>query len=234
MWYLWQMNECVHAALLEWYWQVRSNIHMWKETCPSATLPTRNPTLTSLRLNPCFQSKRPATNCTSSDLAMVVQFYLVGDVNVLVGSVHAIKKNTEALVIASKETGIEVNADKTKYIVMSWDQNAGRSHDIKIDNSSFDRAEEFIYLGTALTNQNSIQEEIKSRLKSRNACYHLVQNLLSSSLLSRILKIKIQNYNFAFVLYRCETWSLILGRNVGWRCLRIGCWGEYLGLRGMR
>jgi len=55
----------------------------------------------------------------SSDSAMVVQFYLVDDVNVLVGSVHAIKKNAEALVIASKETGLEVNADKTKYIVMS-------------------------------------------------------------------------------------------------------------------
>ena len=84
---------------------------------------------------------------------MVVQFYLVDDVNVLVGSVHAIKKNAEALVIASKENGLEVNADKTKYIVVSWDQNAGRSHSIKIGNSSFDRVEEFIYLGTALTNQ---------------------------------------------------------------------------------
>jgi Fe-S-cluster containining protein len=51
--------------------------------------------------------------------------------------------------------------------------------------------EGFRYLGTTLTNQNSIQEEIKSRLKSGNACYHSVQNLLSSSLLSEILKIKI-------------------------------------------
>jgi len=92
---------------------------MWKETCPSTTLPTRNPTLSSLRLNPCLQSKRPATNSMSCDSAMVVQFYLVDDVNVLVGSVHAIKKNAEALVIASKENGLEVNADKTKYIVVS-------------------------------------------------------------------------------------------------------------------
>jgi len=93
--------------------------------------------------------------------------------------------------VASKETGLEVNVDKSKYMVMSWDQNAGQSHCTKIDNSSFERVEEFKYFGTTLTNQNSIQEEIKSRLKSGNACYHLVQNLLSSSLLSKNLKIKI-------------------------------------------
>jgi len=74
---------------------------------------------------------------------------------------------------------------------MYHDQNAGRSHSIKIDNSSFERVEEFIYLGTTLTDQNSIQEEIKSRLKSGNTCYHLVQNILSCSLLSKNLMIKI-------------------------------------------
>jgi len=69
--------------------------------------------------------------------------------------------------------------------------------------------EEFIYLGTTLTNQNSIQEEIKSRLKSGNACYHSMQNLLSSSLLSRNLKIKIyRTIILPVVLYGCETWSL--------------------------
>jgi len=94
--------------------------------------------------------------------------------------VHTVKENAEALIVASKEIGLEINADKTKFMVMSRDQNAGRSHSMKIDNSSFERAEEFIYLGTNLTNQNSIQEETKSRLKSGNACYHSVQNLLSS------------------------------------------------------
>jgi len=73
-----------------------------------------------------------------------------------------IKKNTEASVVASKEIGLEVNADKVKYMVMSRDQNARQSHSIKIDNSSFERVEEFKYFGTALTDQNSIQEEIKS------------------------------------------------------------------------
>jgi hypothetical protein len=59
---------------------------------------------------------------------------------------------------------------------------------MKIDNISFKSAEEFKYLGTTLTHQNSVQEEIKSTLKSGNVCYHSVQNLLSSSLLSKNLK----------------------------------------------
>ena len=107
------------------------------------------------------------------------------------GSVHTIKENAEALVVASKEIGVEVNVDKIKYIVLSRVRNAGRSHSVKSDNSSFERAEEFKYLGTTLTNQNSIQEKIQSKLKSGNACYHSVQNLLSSSLLSKNLNIKI-------------------------------------------
>jgi hypothetical protein len=85
----------------------------------------------------------------------------------------------------------ELNADKSKYMVMSRNQNPGRIHDIQIGNSSFERVKEFKYLGTTLINQNSFQEEIKSKLKSGNACSHSVQNLLSSSLLSKNLKIKI-------------------------------------------
>jgi len=85
------------------------------------------------------------------------------------------KKNTEALVDASKEIGLVVNADKTKYMVMSQDQNAGQSHRIKNYNISFERVEEFKYLATTLTNQNSVQEEIRSRLKKSG------NNLLSFS-----------------------------------------------------
>src|SRR5215469_11214975 len=113
------------------------------------------------------------------------------DVNILGGSVHTVKKNVEALVAATKETGLEVNAHKTKYMTVSRDQNAGRIHSMKTDNSSIEMVEEFKYLGTTLTNQNSIQEEIKSRLKLGNACCYSVQNVLSSRLLSKNLKIKI-------------------------------------------
>ena len=91
----------------------------------------------------------------------------------------------------TRETGLEINADKTKYMVMSRDHNAGVIDSVKTDNSTFERVEEFKYLRTTLTNQNSIAEEIKSRLKSGNACYHSVQNLLSSRLLSKNLKTKI-------------------------------------------
>ena len=113
------------------------------------------------------------------------------DVNILGGSIHNLKENAEALVAVTRESGLEVGTDKTKYMVMSRDQNAGLIQSVRIDNSTFQRVEEFKYLGTILTIQNSIAEEIKSRLRSGNACYHSVQNLLSSRLLSKNLKIKI-------------------------------------------
>jgi len=86
------------------------------------------------------------------------------------------------LLVASKETGLDVNGDKSKYMVMSPCQAAGVSHNIRNDNKSFERAKERKYLGTTLTNQNSMREEIKIRMKSGNFCYHSVQNFLSSSL----------------------------------------------------
>jgi hypothetical protein len=83
------------------------------------------------------------------------------NVNILGGCIHAIKKNTVALVVASKEIGLEVNAEKTKYMVMSGDQNAGGNHIIKIDIKSFERVKKFKYLGTTLT------IEIPFRMKLR-------------------------------------------------------------------
>ena len=97
---------------------------------------------------------------------------------------------------------------KTTYMLMSRDQNAGRSHYVKNDNSSSERLEEFKYLGTTLTDQNSIQEEIKIKLRSGNACYRSVQNLLSSSLLSKNEKIKKYRTIILPVLCGCETQSL--------------------------
>ena len=100
------------------------------------------------------------------------QLLVYGDVvKILGGSINTTQNNTEALVLANKEIGLDVNADKTKYMVMSRDQNARQSHSIKTDNSSFEKMEQFMYLGTTSTNQNSIQEEIKGRLQSGNAGY---------------------------------------------------------------
>jgi len=102
---------------------------------------------------------------------------------------------------------------------MSRDHNAGRSHSTKIDNSTFERVEEFRYLGTAIKYQNSIQEVIKGRMKSGNACYHSVLNLLSSTLLAINLEIKTyRNIILPVFMCGCETWLLTMRKE---RRLRV-------------
>ena len=90
-------------------------------------------------------------------------FYLYADdISILGGNVHTVQKSAENLVVASKEIGLEVNADKSQYMVTSGDQNAGRSDSTKIDNTSFERVEQFKFLGIALRNQNCSQEELEA------------------------------------------------------------------------
>jgi hypothetical protein len=147
-----------------------------------------------------------------------------------------IKKKTEALLDDRKEVGLEVNPEKTKYMLMSHSQKIRQKYSIKIANRSFEGVGKFKYLGTTLTYQNCMHEEIKSRLHSGNACYHSVQSLLSSRLLSRNVKVKIHKIIIRpVVLYGCETWSLTLReghrlRVFENRVLR----GYYLDLRGMK
>jgi hypothetical protein len=91
------------------------------------------------------------------------------------------------------------------------------------------------YWNEPLTDQNSVQEAIKSRLKLGNACYHSVKNLLSSRLLSKNLKIKIyRTIILPVVCMGVKPGRWHWGRNADWGCLRIVCWGEYLVLRGTR
>jgi hypothetical protein len=96
-------------------------------------------------------------------------------------------------------------------MLVSRYHNANQNQDIKIAIRSSENVSQFKYLGTTVTNQNLIQEEIKRRLNSCNACYHSVQNLLSSRLMPKCLKIKINKAPILpVVLHGCETWSLIL------------------------
>jgi hypothetical protein len=91
-----------------------------------------------------------------------------------------IKKNTETLIDDSKEVGLEFNLEKINNMFLSCHQNVGQNWDITKANRSFENVSQFKYLGMTVTNQNLLQEEIKRRLNSGNACYYSVQNLVFS------------------------------------------------------
>jgi hypothetical protein len=85
-------------------------------------------------------------------------------VNIMEENIDTIKKNTEALLNSSKEVCLEVNPEKTKYMLMSRNQKIGQKYSINIANRSFEDVAKFKYLGTTLTEQNWTQEEINSTL----------------------------------------------------------------------
>jgi hypothetical protein len=99
------------------------------------------------------------------------------DVNLLGDDIDTIKKNTETLIGASKEVGLEVNTEKAKYMLISHHENAGQNHNIKIANRSFENMAKFNYLGKIITDQNVFHGKIKSGLNLDNACYYSVHNL---------------------------------------------------------
>jgi hypothetical protein len=120
------------------------------------------------------------------------------------------KENTETLLEDSRGVGLEINAEKTKYMIMSRHPNSGQNQNIRIAKEQFQNMAKFKHLGTTLINQNDYHDETKRRLDSGKACYHSVQNILSSCL---IQKKEIKIYNtviFSVVLYGYETLSLTL------------------------
>jgi hypothetical protein len=128
------------------------------------------------------------------------------DMNLLGDDLDIINRNTVTLIDASKEVG------KPQYMLVFPYQNADQSRDIKTANRSFENVSQFKYLESTVTNQDLIQEEIKRRLNSDNAFYYSVQNLSSSRLLPKNVKVRIyKTIILPVVLYECETWYLIKG-----------------------
>jgi hypothetical protein len=109
------------------------------------------------------------------------------DVNLLGDNIDTTKDNIETLTDAGKDVGLQVNTEKTKYM-LPHHQNARKNHYIKTENRCFKNVAQLRYLGTTARNQNLIQKEIKNL---SNACYHSVQNLLSPHLLSKNVKSRI-------------------------------------------
>ncbi|KAJ4434002.1 hypothetical protein ANN_16321 [Periplaneta americana] len=139
------------------------------------------------------------------------------DVNTLGENPQTIRENAEILLEASKAIGLEVNLEKTKYMIMSRDQNMVRNGTIKIGDLLFEEVEKFKYLGVTVTNINDTREEIKRRINMGNACYYPVEKLLSSSLLSKNLNVRIyKTVILPVVLCGSETWTLILREEHRW------------------
>jgi hypothetical protein len=118
------------------------------------------------------------------------QFLACAGDNIVAENTDTVKKNTGALLDASKEFGLEVIPEETNCMLMSRSQKLGQKHSVRIANRSFEDEAEFKYLGTTLTDQNCMDEEIKRRLNSKNAFYLFIQSLLSSPFLCRNLKVK--------------------------------------------
>jgi hypothetical protein len=100
------------------------------------------------------------------------------DINLFGDSINTVKEDTETLLKAGKEAGLEINGEKTKNMIMSRHPNSRQNHNIRIAIESFDHAAKFKYLGTTQTNQKDIHDEVKSRLIT-------AQNLLFPSYINK-------------------------------------------------
>ncbi|PSN49532.1 hypothetical protein C0J52_04975 [Blattella germanica] len=130
---------------------------------------------------------------------------LLGDSEeILMDNMHILRSSTRKL-------GLEVNVNKTKYMVTRRNASCKANGQLMTNEGNFEEVAEFKYLGALITNRNEKQKEIKHRLNSGNACYYALQQLLSSQLLSKNIKLKIyKTVILPVILYGCETWTLTL------------------------
>jgi len=97
--------------------------------------------------------------------------FYADDDNLLGDSLNTIQWNSETLLEASSDIGLEINAEKTNYMIMSHNQNSGKNQNIRITNELFENKKKFKCLKTTLTNHNDIQDEIKCRLNSESIIF---------------------------------------------------------------
>ena len=127
-------------------------------------------------------------------------------VNMLGENLQTVRENAEIFIKARKDIGLEVDSEKTKYMVTSRHQIVIQNQNVVIGNLSFENVEKLRYLGVTVTKTNDIREELKRRINMGNACYYSLEKIVSSRLLSK--KLKVMTYKtiiLPVVLYGCET-----------------------------
>ena len=122
------------------------------------------------------------------------------DVNMLGENLQTVWENTEIIIKASKDIDLDVNSEKTKYMITSRHQNVIQNQNIEIVNLSFENVEKFRYLGVTVTNTNDIRKEIKRGINMGYACYYSLEKILSSHLIFK--KLEVKTYDIKLLYYR--------------------------------